>query len=88
MKLWEEFLDTPDKVLLVVGHIDEPVVWLAPPSILDKHLPSLHHLYVLIFEEWLAHIQVEEGSDALHDSFDVLRIGLELVVTDAFVHLW
>ena len=75
-------------MVLVMAHIDKPIVRLATSAIFDKHLASLHHLNVLIFSEWLLGIDVEKWSDSAEDALDVLRIGLELILTDPAIDLF
>ena len=80
-------LNAPDKLAFVARDVNEAGVGLAPPPILDEHLPSLHHLDVVVLGEGLLRVEVEERANSAEDPLDVLRVCLELVGADPVVNL-
>jgi len=73
-------------MLLVGRDVDEAGVGLAATAVLDKHLPALHHLNVVIFREWLIGIKVEEGPHTAQNTLDILSVRFELVDADTVVN--
>lgn len=82
-----ERLFAPDELAFVARDVDEAGVGLAPPPVLDEHLPSLHHLDIVVLGEGLLGVKVEERANSAEDPLDVLRVCLELVGADPVVHL-
>lgn len=59
----------------------------ASAAIFDEHLAALDHLNVVILRQWLIRVKVEEGTDSAQDLLNVLRVCLELALTNAFINL-
>ena len=63
-------------------------MWLSTLTVLNEHLPSLHHLNVVVFSQWLGGINIEKGPDSPQYPLNVLGVRLKLVRADPMINLF
>lgn len=61
---------------------------LTTPPVLNEHLPSLDHLNVMVFGQWLLRIKVEKRTNPSENPLNVLSVRLKLIRAYAIVNLF